>query len=1678
MDSGPSTYGSNKSVMAPTSSPSTKKSPSPTTDKAAQSPATAGTAKKEQPKILAVRASDVPADAIVKNIKDQPMGKVVSRVGDKPKADALVVDTGKPGQKQYQVLDKNQKVFIDNPEYTEESKATKLLSKLKIKSKKVRSIKKILRNSKFNEQREIVFEINFNDPKLARSALLAPISCGFEAETTWPSLDTDSGSDDDFLEGMRWSDVADIIYDQEGSRSVSTIEQSFNEWLMESDFYYDTEREVMNDLISDRMNDMSFITDYAYQELGADEVEDYKNETLEDLSKEEKEEYDGWGEDEWAEKLIKEKYEDSFEEWLADQIRDNGEAHDDTWERVTSEVDIDDWMRKEYGDWYSLLRDQDVFITNPNGGSGGVEAVASELEPWAEGNSMSSSVQAGEYHSGKSVDNDYWRVEEDSSIEADGAAAEIISPVYETPEQMLKEMNSLFDFFAKNDVETNSSTGLHVTMSWNGETTPVNKLKMAVLLGDKYLLGLFDRENNTYTKSQLDNVAKGISDLMKNPANLKTLSAVEEILSSKVSDNKFSSINFKDATNKAGNNLIEFRIAGGDDYHMKTTDIVKSVVRYAAIMQAGHDPEAFRKDYILALYRLIGKEAATPDPEKIKSMNIAYGDAGKNPMLLALQTSAAKNNVSSVTDYLVRGLELISKAKQLQSQQAQGDLFTPTESVNEEGEDPSRYYESGKENILMALAISAIDIGMNKSRPPKATGIAAIRKGVKELGLSTGTLWQSILSNHMVLNHAHELGLDKYELQNALSTGLSAMLKTNLGVQPEQPKSVVKYKAGDVIYVKDADYAQIQQGTATPEMFMIVSKPEQETNDAFKAKFGVDRWDTTRMSRQELKNITARTGIKFMQESVFERFEQLSLEEQLRILEKVDGAKLTEAWSKKYKDSINCSEPKGFSQKAHCAGKKKNNEDIDEAKACPQCGSTSCTCEPGKCDCEPVEENLRQWFNDKWVRFGPDGKIRGDCARGDDSEGKPKCLPQSKAHSLGKKGRASAAARKRREDPNPERKGAAKNVATKKEGLNESFMQVSRINRVLKKHGFELYNDNMQGDHDNSVIRAEWHHPSGRKISTFTPNVGGGLLGNTYPSTYISVKLHGNGGMDEYKESTAKFLPTSPGELNRYLSSNNSRKNEDTNVPFNECPQCRGPIVHESQLNEKQDACYHKVKRRYKVWPSAYASGALVQCRKKGAKNWGNSKKESVEEDYGRYYCSTDKKWKTRQGPKQKRKVKEGAVPDNRKIRILNKIMSEPLLASDIGAQMEAFFAIPDPLMVNEFRKQRAMAGDNVDLRPVVKGFINNSLHPDVQKQVNVNESIVNEYDDLGKEKAVIIKTVSGLDAKDKQQAEVLDRIYKILNSGQISTNIDVAFTKPLVDENLPEAEKAKVRKDMTRIIAGLEQDYGSMKKFLARLETAGGVVNVKELSKSLNTFENVFGDNVATAAFITLANYGVGKKQKGPGEYALACLSNKIKLAEGEGDLQMAGIGKVELKAALSSSGGRIGYGGGSQKAKRAVINKYAKYIPTVMERLSAGTGGSISIRPFIDALNTDLPTNKPNNVKVRKALMTELLTMDLEKFAGPVVNKFATSMNFDEIETEYLKQNFAWYKDRDDFDALLLMHVPNRKTAMIRSAEDLVAFRNSGHANATSISIVPTQAGAGREQWAQLTLNKAKAG
>ena len=126
----------------------------------------------------------------------------------------------------------------------------------------------------------------------------------------------------------------------------------------------------------------------------------------------------------------------------------------------------------------------------------------------------------------------------------------------------------------------------------------------------------------------------------------------------------------------------------------------------------------------------------------------------------------------------------------------------------------------------------------------------------------------------------------------------------------------------------------------------------------------------------------------------------------------------------------------------------------------------------------------------------------------------------------------------------------------------------------------------------------------------------------------------------------------------------------------------------------KRDACYHKVKARYSVWPSAYASGALTKCRKVGAKNWGNKSKKNegrLDEDYKphmMYDPKSDKKENTEKAEDHERLAKKGYVHVDPNV--LRKVLRdeggasgmEPFL-KEVGEEMEddvkkALEAMPD----------------------------------------------------------------------------------------------------------------------------------------------------------------------------------------------------------------------------------------------------------------------------------------------------------------------------------------------------------------------------------------------------------------
>ena len=287
------------------------------------------------------------------------------------------------------------------------------------------------------------------------------------------------------------------------------------------------------------------------------------------------------------------------------------------------------------------------------------------------------------------------------------------------------------------------------------------------------------------------------------------------------------------------------------------------------------------------------------------------------------------------------------------------------------------------------------------------------------------------------------------------------------------------------------------------------------------------------------------------------------------------------SWSDKYKRSIDCDNPKGFSQRAHCQGRKKKlKEQLKPFKTVEQIAKkhrlevsfiqrqldmgepiehehtkdhklameialqhldeipdyytrlkkmeTSAKKEHKKFkDVKITEEGLRDWFGKSKSKEGKPGWVNvvtgGTCASDEPGEGTPKCVSSTKRASMTKAERLSAARRKKAADPGQQEKsGAAK---------------------------------------------------------------------PTYVSTDPKKKMKEEVDLQEVKDKPGKS-------------------------------------------SGKKDACYHKVKSRYDVWPSAYASGALVKCRKVGAANWGTKSEEAQMIRY----CPKCKKDETRDeckyGPK------------------------------------------------------------------------------------------------------------------------------------------------------------------------------------------------------------------------------------------------------------------------------------------------------------------------------------------------------------------------------------------------------------------------------------------------------------
>ena len=210
------------------------------------------------------------------------------------------------------------------------------------------------------------------------------------------------------------------------------------------------------------------------------------------------------------------------------------------------------------------------------------------------------------YHGGKRDDRSYV-VEPDGSLdqpsEPEDGGIEFISPPLPL-DQMLGDLKKVQAWAESSGCYTNESTGLHINVSVPGITsTSIDYVKLAILLGDKYVLEQFERAGNTFCKSAIDAIKsrakqhpeESISILNQMRSGLNAL-ASKAIHSGATS--KYTSINTKEG-------YIEFRSPGGDWLDEHFDKIESTLLRTVVALDAAVHPEKYRKEYLTKLYKIL-----------------------------------------------------------------------------------------------------------------------------------------------------------------------------------------------------------------------------------------------------------------------------------------------------------------------------------------------------------------------------------------------------------------------------------------------------------------------------------------------------------------------------------------------------------------------------------------------------------------------------------------------------------------------------------------------------------------------------------------------------------------------------------------------------------------------------------------------------------------------------------------------------------------------------------------------------------------------------------------------------------------------------------------------------------------------------------------------------------------
>lgn len=427
------------------------------------------------------------------------------------------------------------------------------------------------------------------------------ITAGFELELCFKNIGSSGGyglEDDSINRFMSMEDLQEMFSDYVSRRDRG--------WARMEDAYMEAYNEKVYEELSDSDIEQR-ARDQAAEALDREAIEARAQELAGEG--EDPEDYLEQAEEELVDASWEE-YRDDAEEEILDEIREN------------LDYDFSEWLYYNY-DYLSQVADAfelEVYFTDSDDSLPFNESEMDEAaEQLSADTGMTYRISDG-YHGVRR--GDYMIIEPDSSIEPDDgnhAAAEVVSPPMPLKDALAVYRRTVL-WAKKYGGYTNDSTGLHFNIS-SPNLENFDYLKMALLLGDQYLLQQFERQYNSYCKSALRKImselsletevkpgqyvikAQQILDALRSHTyDLAKVIATNAIKTWTPSDNQWSTEKYISLHWKG--NYMEVRSAGGPKIMEEPETAINAIYRIVRVWASAVDPKLDREEYLKKLYKM------------------------------------------------------------------------------------------------------------------------------------------------------------------------------------------------------------------------------------------------------------------------------------------------------------------------------------------------------------------------------------------------------------------------------------------------------------------------------------------------------------------------------------------------------------------------------------------------------------------------------------------------------------------------------------------------------------------------------------------------------------------------------------------------------------------------------------------------------------------------------------------------------------------------------------------------------------------------------------------------------------------------------------------------------------------------------------------------------------------